>query len=41
MNGDRVAVVLDISEIKVDGEKEEKELEPPAQPPVYWIHGTI
>ncbi|KAF3449142.1 hypothetical protein FNV43_RR09869 [Rhamnella rubrinervis] len=41
VNGDRVAVVLDISETKVDGvKKEEKELEPPAQPPVYWIHVT-
>lgn len=43
MNGDRVAVILDISGgNKVnEGEKDEKVAEQPAKPPVYWIDGNI
>lgn len=42
MSGDRVAVLLDVKE-KTGSEvdKEEKEGEQPANPPVYWILGTI
>lgn len=42
MSGDRVAVILDISdEPGIEVDKEEKDADQPANPPVYWIHGTI
>ncbi|XP_059656435.1 uncharacterized protein LOC132303264 isoform X2 [Cornus florida] len=37
LNGDRVAVILDIGENR-DGEKDEKVAEQAAKPSVYWIH---
>ena len=39
MNGDRVAVILDISEKKANDGEEEKEKES-SKPPIYWIDGT-
>lgn len=42
VNGDRVAVILDINDNKENEVKKgEKESEQPAQPPVYWIPGTF
>lgn len=42
MSGDRVAVILDISDdTGSEVDKEEKEADQPANPPVYWIHGKI
>lgn len=40
MNGDRVAVILDISE-KNSNEEEEKLKEEPSKPSIYWIDGTF
>lgn len=41
MSGDRIAVILDINDDPgSDVDKEEKEEDQPANPPVYWIHGT-
>lgn len=42
MSGDRIAVILDINDdTGSDVDKEEKGEDQPANPPVYWIHGTI
>ncbi|XP_043717367.1 uncharacterized protein LOC122665308 isoform X2 [Telopea speciosissima] len=38
VNGDRVAVILDNTENKTDGDKDEKNTEQAAQPSIYWIH---
>jgi hypothetical protein len=39
VNGDRVAVIWDISE-KKDNDGEEEKLKEPSKPPIYWIEGT-
>jgi hypothetical protein len=43
VNGDRVAVILDIGNDNKedDGEKDEKLTEQPAKAPVYWIDGNF
>lgn len=43
MNGDRIAVILDIAgDNKVnEGEKDDKVTEQLAKPPVYWIDGNV
>lgn len=41
MNGDRVAVILDISEKNANDEEGEKLKEEPSKPPIYWIDGTF
>ncbi|XP_022147527.1 uncharacterized protein LOC111016414 isoform X2 [Momordica charantia] len=38
VDGDRVAVILDVNDVKQDGDNEEKSSESPPKPPVYWIH---
>lgn len=40
MEGDRVAVILDIDE-KNATEGEEDKLKEPIKPPIYWIDGTF
>jgi len=43
VNGDRVAVILDIGNDNKedDGEKDEELMEQPAKAPVYWIDGNF
>lgn len=41
VDGDRVAVILDVNDVKQDGDNEEKSSESPPKPPVYWIHGNF
>ena len=42
MNGDRVAVILDVCEENADdASKEDKEPKKPEKPAVYWIDGTF
>ena len=42
MSGDRVAVILDVKQkAGTEVDKEEKDAEQPADPPVYWIHGNM
>ncbi|KAJ4966134.1 hypothetical protein NE237_017983 [Protea cynaroides] len=38
VHGDRVAVILDGTENKTDGDKDGKSTEQAAQPSIYWIH---
>ncbi|XP_038898050.1 uncharacterized protein LOC120085874 isoform X2 [Benincasa hispida] len=38
VDGDRVAVILDVNDVKTDGNKDEKSSESPPKPPIYWIH---
>lgn len=38
VDGDRVAVILDVNDVKPDGNKDEKSSESPPKPPIYWIH---
>jgi hypothetical protein len=40
VDGDRVAVILDIDE-KTANEGEEDKLKEPIKPPIYWIDGTF
>uniref|UniRef100_A0A9I9DTQ0 AAA+ ATPase domain-containing protein n=1 Tax=Cucumis melo TaxID=3656 RepID=A0A9I9DTQ0_CUCME len=37
VDGDRVAVILDVNDVKPDGDKEEKSSESPPKPPIHWI----
>lgn len=41
VDGDRVAVILDVNDVKPDGNKDEKSSESPPKPPIYWIHGNF
>lgn len=41
MSGDRVAVLLDVKEKTGSEVDKEEKGEQPANPPVYWILGTI
>ena len=43
MNGDRVAMILDIGNDNKEDElgKDEKMMEQPAKAPVYWIDGDF
>jgi len=41
VNGDRVAVILDINEDKVNEGEVENFNDDHAKPPVFWIHGKF
>lgn len=41
VDGDRVAVILDVNDVKSDGNKDEKSSESPLKPAIYWIHGNF
>nr|GMD30955.1 Spastin like [Ipomoea batatas] len=41
LGADQVAVILDISETKMDGQKDEKPMAEDAKPSVYWIPGIL
>ena len=41
VDGDRVAVILDVNDVKPDGDTEEKSSESPPKPPIHWIQGDF
>ncbi|XP_023004444.1 uncharacterized protein LOC111497752 isoform X1 [Cucurbita maxima] len=38
VDGDRVAVILDMHDVKPDGDKDETSSKSASKPPIYWIH---
>lgn len=41
VNGDQVAVILDMSEDKAKEGEVKKPNDEHTEPPLYWVHGTI
>lgn len=41
VDGDRVAVILDMHDVKPDVDKDETSSESASKPPIYWIHGNF